>query len=98
MLFTKSFMMVIFRTHYLIDLLAGFCIGLPIIHLADKCSYLFDVKIMGLRKYERKNQILMFQVCEHCGWANPKASNFISKEELTHQHAAEKRVNSKKKD
>jgi hypothetical protein len=98
MIFTKSFMMVVFRTHYLIDLLAGFCIGLPIVHLADKFSYLFDVKIMGLRKSERKNQIIMFQICEHCGWANPKASNFISKEELKYQHAAEKRLNRNKKD
>jgi hypothetical protein len=52
--FTKTFMMVVFRTHYLIDLLAGFCIGLPILHLAEKLSYFSDVKIMGLRKTERK--------------------------------------------
>lgn len=75
-------MMIVFRTHYLIDLIAGLFIVLPISHVADKLSFYFDVKLLGLRKAERKKQILLYQVCSRCGWSNPKASNLIDAQEL----------------
>ena len=53
--FTKSLMMVVFRTHYFIDLIAGLYIGLPILHISEKLCFISDVKIMGLRKHERKS-------------------------------------------
>ena len=53
-IFSKSLMMVVLRTHYFIDLIAGLYIGLPILHLSEKLSFISDVKIMGLRKHERK--------------------------------------------
>lgn len=77
MLFTKSLMMVVFRTHYLIDLIAGFMIVLPILHVSDKLAWFFDVKIMGLHKKDRKKQFLLYQICSRCGWANPSASSLI---------------------
>jgi hypothetical protein len=82
MLFTKSLMMIVFRTHYLIDLMAGFMIVLPILHISDKLSWIPDVKITGLSKSERKRQILLYQICSHCGWANPRAASLIDQEEL----------------
>lgn len=63
LIFTKSLMMIVFRAHYSIDLIAGFLITVPILHAADKLSYFFDIKVMGLRKTERKNQIMLYQVC-----------------------------------
>jgi len=95
MIFFTSTMMVLVRTHYVIDLVAGAAMGVLTVILAEKSTYFTDVLIFGHPKHKR--EIGFFKVCPRCGWLCDKASIFVGAREHTMQKQLH-RLNSGKKD
>lgn len=72
-------MMTLVRTHYIIDLVAGFLIANYVFILAEKASFLTDVKIMGISGKKRGRNF--FKPCFSCGWSNKNIMDFTDKSE-----------------
>ncbi len=71
--------MTLVRTHYIIDLVAGFLVANYMFVLAEKASFLFDVKIMGISGKKRGRNY--FKPCYTCGWSNKNVLDYTDKEE-----------------
>lgn len=69
--------MILVRAHYLIDMYAGFAVGVLWSILAEKLTFYPDVIGMGYRKSKRAS--LMYQACPKCGWSNERAANWHPK-------------------
>jgi hypothetical protein len=69
--------LMLLRTHYIIDLVSGAMIAHLALIQAEWLSFFLDVKLTGLGGKER--QQMAFEVCPVCGWSNSKVS--VGKEE-----------------
>ena len=69
------------RTHYVIDMIAGFFIAHYMHIMAEKVCYVFDVKVLGIPGKKRYRNF--FKPCKCCGWSNKCASDYMTEEERT---------------
>lgn len=72
-------MMTLVRTHYIIDLVGGFLVANYVFIFAEKASYIFDVKLMGIGAKKRGRNY--FKHCYSCGWSNKNIVDYIDKAE-----------------
>jgi hypothetical protein len=75
-------MMMLIRTHYVIDMVTGVIIAHYLHILAERLSFLVDVKIMRqhLTKGEPRERYY-FKPCKACGWSNKCAKDYLAPEE-----------------
>lgn len=72
-------MMTLTRSHFAIDMWAGLFIAHYMFRHAERISYIFDVKVLGIPSKKRGR--LFFKPCKCCGWSNKYAADFMTKEE-----------------
>jgi hypothetical protein len=72
-------MMTAVRTHYIIDLAAGLVIAHYCFIMAEKLSFLVDVKLVGLPAEKRHRN--WYKTCKCCGWSNKYAGDYMCEEE-----------------
>ena len=72
-------LLMLLRTHYIIDLVTGLLLGHWAILHAEWISYIIDVKLLGWSASKRNLQF--HKVCKKCGWANSDISFAIDKKE-----------------
>lgn len=72
-------MMMMVRTHYIIDMVTGLIVAHYMFIWAEKLCYFVDVKLMRIpsRLRGRTN----FKPCSHCGWSNLCASDYMDDQE-----------------
>ena len=68
-------MMTLVRTHYVIDLWTGMFVSHYFFIMAEKVSFITDVKGLGIPAKKRKRNF--FKPCKCCGWSNKHAGDFI---------------------
>ena len=76
-------LMMFIRTHYVIDMVTGVIMAHYMHMLAEKVSYLIDVKVMrqnATKPDQRKG--MYFKPCDSCGWGNKCAKNYIHTDEI----------------
>jgi len=61
-------LLMLVRTHYIIDRVTGLLLAHWAMMNAEVLSYLIDVKVLGWTKKQRK--LAFHDVCASCGWAN----------------------------
>ena len=83
-----SWVMVVVRTHFFIDLFDGIAVASLCCYGAEKISYLLDVKLTGRRADNR--QLLLHQACPSCGWSNQSPLPLIDSQEKQWQIKANK--------
>jgi hypothetical protein len=72
-------MLCLVRTHYIIDLVTGITAAHYMFMLAERASFVVDVKL--LRIASKKRFSACFKFCNNCGWSNRYAGDFMSEEE-----------------
>jgi hypothetical protein len=72
-------MMMSVRTHYIIDFIGGVLFANYCHRLAEKVSYLIDIKIMGVNAKKRGRNY--FKPCKCCGWSNKSIRDLIDEDE-----------------
>ena len=73
-------MMVVLRTHYIIDLQSGFVWARLSHRFAEKLSYYSDVKFLG---YPREKRISYnYDPCPRCGWGNKAVLRLTTLDEV----------------
>ena len=79
-------MMMLIRTHYIIDMVTGLIVAHYMHMLAERISFLVDVKWM--RQHLTKEDVIRenfhFKPCKDCGWSNKCANDLICDEEKSH--------------
>ena len=77
--------MMFIRTHYVIDMVTGVIVGHYMHILAERLSYLVDVKMMRqhVTKHNKRERYY-FKPCETCGWSNKCAKDYVPTEEREH--------------
>lgn len=75
-------MMMLIRTHYVIDMVTGVIAAHYMHIMGERLSYFIDVKFMRqhLTK-EAKRERFHFKPCDSCGWSNKCAKDFLHEEE-----------------
>jgi hypothetical protein len=61
-------MMCSVRNHYVIDMITGVIMANYMYIMAEKLSFLPDVKGLGIPGYKRTRKY--YKPCDHCGWGN----------------------------
>lgn len=99
-------MLMLIRTHYVIDMVTGIIIAHYVHILAEKLSYLVDVKLMRhhlAKEDSPKRERFYYKPCGSCGWSNKCAKDYLPLEEKEllkalyyEQHACEKPINQSK--
>lgn len=79
MFFFNWIMMTVLRTHYVIDMFGGFCVGLLCGIIGEKLSFYPDKYIFGLPA--SKLRALHYSPCLKCGWLNENARNYVDETE-----------------
>jgi len=72
-------LLMLLRTHYIIDLVTGLLLGHWAMMSAEWISYVIDVKLLGWSAKQRK--LGYHNPCEKCGWANTKVELAIDSRE-----------------
>ena len=67
------------RTHYIIDMVTGLAVAHYCHMLAERCAFLIDAKLMRIPGFKRLRKY--YKPCKFCGWCNPYAGDFITKDE-----------------
>lgn len=73
-------MLMLVRTHYVIDMITGLFVAHLCIIWGEKLSYFFDRYIIGWDHKERKQ--CFHQTCNKCGWSNTPVHHYIDSKEL----------------
>lgn len=75
-------MMMLIRAHYVIDMVSGLIIAHYLHILAERLSFLVDVKIMRqhLTKGDPRERYY-FKPCKACGWSNKCTKDYLAPEE-----------------
>jgi len=81
-------MMMLVRTHYVIDMIAGFFIAHYMHIMAERVSYFFDVKVLGVPGKKRYRNF--YKPCKCCGWSNKCATDYMGEEERARLKALHK--------
>ncbi len=69
-------MMMLVRTHYVIDMVTGLLVSHYMYVNAEKLSYYIDVKLFGLTAKDRNR--FYYKPCKYCGYCNLYAGDFMS--------------------
>jgi hypothetical protein len=80
-------MMMFIRTHYVIDMVTGVVVAHYMYILAERISYIVDVKWMRQHLSQTKRERSYFKPCTKCGWSNKCAKDYIPAEEKAHLKA-----------
>ena len=72
--------MTFLRTHYIIDFTSGYVCARFVHRIAEKLSYISDVKLMGWPREKRYGH--NYTPCPKCGWGNDSILRLISQKEL----------------
>ena len=75
MIMFVAVMMILFQTHYVIDLTAGYCVAVIFGPIGEKLSYIPDRYLFGFKQQDR--YFVKYMPCPRCGWANRRALNYI---------------------
>lgn len=78
-LINQWMMMCLIRNHYIIDMVTGIIIAHFMYIQAERLSFLFDVKVLGLPAHKRGRKY--FKPCERCGWSNNCSLDYMSNNE-----------------
>ena len=79
MILYVAIMMILFQTHYIIDLTAGYAVAIIFGPVGEKLSYFPDRFLFGFKGHDR--YFVRYKPCPRCGWANDRALNHIDEEE-----------------
>ena len=71
------------RTHYVIDFTTGYAVSRMMHRIAEKLSYLPDVKLCGYAREKRFT--LNYDPCPKCGWGNKAVLRLTTPEEVKMQ-------------
>lgn len=75
-------MLMLVRTHYIIDMVTGLVVAHYMHQLAERLSFLVDVKLMRqhLTKPTKRERYYL-KPCGNCGWGNPCAKDYLPENE-----------------
>ena len=71
--------MVVVRGHFTIDLVGGLIFSHYLFIQAERISYFFDSKLLGLPAIKRFRNF--FKPCKKCGFSNWHAADYMTKDE-----------------
>jgi len=75
-------MMMLIRTHYVIDMVTGMIVGHYFHMLAERMSFLVDVKFLRQHKTKPdRRERWYFKPCYNCGWSNKCAKDYVPQAE-----------------
>lgn len=72
-------MMMLVRTHYVIDMVTGLLVAHYMYIHAEKLSYYADILMFGVSAKDRNR--CYYKPCKYCGWNNRYAGDFMSTNE-----------------
>lgn len=79
----EATMLILVRTHYIIDLVAGIICAQYFSIWAECMTIVWDVWLLGLPA--RKRGVFFFRPCARCGWSNNCAASRIDEQEFRTQ-------------
>ena len=74
-------LLMLVRTHYIIDLVSGFIIACWALMNSEWITYILDVKLVGWSADKRKPYA--YNICTKCGWSNYRLEGCVSTHEKT---------------
>ena len=77
------FVLMLVRTHYVIDFTTGYAVSRMMHRIAEKLSYYPDVKLCGYAREKRFT--LNYDPCPKCGWGNKAVLRLTTPEEVKMQ-------------